>query len=247
LKIDGMPSQNPIRRDILRVFFILSLLLSVFLAITLYQAWPDHPAILVYELLTFLIIGWLFFRLYRQASMLDKSNFKSTHDALTGLSNRRAIDDVFERLWRESMREQSPISVLFMDIDHFKIVNDTYGHETGDRVLQAVASAIQSQLNRPLDLCCRWGGEEFVAVLPRTDEQGALKIANDIMSAIHALKVIQGDTAIDRVSISIGVASVTVNADNVRDDLIDMADKAMFKAKLEGRNRVVVYRPGLHQ
>lgn len=134
-----------------------------------------------------------------------------------------------------------------MDIDHFKIVNDTYGHETGDRVLKAVASAIQSQLNRPLDLCCRWGGEEFVAVLPRTDEHGALKIANDIMSAIQALKVTEGDTMIDQITISIGIASVTVNADNVRDDLIDMADKAMFKAKLEGRNRIVLYRPGLHQ
>ena len=242
-----MPSQNPIRRNIRRVFFIVSVLLSASLATTLYQAWPDHPAILGYELLSCLIIGWLFIRLYRQASVLDESNFKSSHDALTGLCNRRAIDDVFERLWRESMREQSPISALFMDIDHFKIVNDTYGHDTGDHVLQAVASAIQSQLNRPLDLCCRWGGEEFVAVLPRTDEQGALKIANDIMSAIHALKVTVGDTMIDQITISIGIASVTVNADNVRDDLIDMADKAMFKAKLEGRNRIVVYRPGLHQ
>ena len=84
-------------------------------------------------------------------------------------------------------------------------------------------------------------------MLPRTDEQGALKIANDIMSAIQALKVTEGDTMIDRITISIGIASVTVNADNIRDDLIDMADKAMFKAKLEGRNRIVLYRPGLHQ
>lgn len=241
-----MPPLNPVRRNIIWGYFLVSALLGASLATSLYEIWPDHLLMLGHGLVSFLIIVWLFIRLFRQASFLDESNFKSTHDVLTGLYNRRELDDVFERLWRESMREQSPISALFMDIDHFKIINDTYGHETGDHVLQAVASTIQSQLNRPLDLCCRWGGEEFVAVLPRTDEQGALKIANGMMSAIQGLKVTEGMITIDRITISIGIASEIVNADNVHDNLIDMADKAMFKAKLEGRNRVVLYRPGLH-
>ena len=240
-----MPSQNPFRRNILWVFLIVSVLLGTSLAISLYQAWPANPLMFGYGVISISIIGWLFVRLYRQATILDESNFKSEHDALTGLCNRRALDDVFKRLWRESKREQSPITALFMDIDHFKRVNDIYGHEAGDRVLKAVAIAIQSQLNRPLDLCYRWGGEEFVAILPHTDEHGAEKIANNIMAAIRDIRVREGGATIDQITISIGIASITVTADNVHDDLIDMADKAMFKAKLEGRDRIVVYRPGL--
>lgn len=240
-----MPSKSPIRHNILWVFLIVSIMLSASLGTSLYQAWPAHPLMLGYGALSLLIIGWLFVRLYRQATSLDESQFVSAHDPLTGLNNRRALDEELVRLWHESMREQQPISALFIDIDHFKRVNDTYGHEAGDRVLQAVASAIQSQLNRPLDWCCRWGGEEFVAILPNTDEPGALKIADDIMSAVRNLKVAEGSVIINPITVSIGIASMTVNADNLHDDLIDMADKAMFQAKLDGRNRVELYRPGL--
>ncbi len=197
-------------------------------------------------LFSFLIATILFVVLYFQSKQMGVSQFESTHDSLTGLNNRRSLDEEFERLCRESMRMKQPISVLFMDIDHFKVVNDAYGHEVGDRVLKAVATSIKSTLKRPLDVCCRWGGEEFVAILPHTDEQGALKIANDIMAAIHRLKITEGEIALEPVTISIGIKSATINADNVHDDLIDMADKAMFKAKLDGRDRVVVYRAGIH-
>lgn len=195
----------------------------------------------VYSTLNFLIGTGLFFWLYRQARSLEASQFASAHDALTGLANRRAMDEQFERLWRESMREQRPISVLFMDIDHFKRFNDTYGHETGDKILCAVAGAISQSLHRPLDLCCRWGGEEFVAVLPNTPLDAARLIANHIMDRVRTLQLTEGQERIDGITISIGIASLTVNANNLHDDLIGMADRAMLRAKTGGRNRVVVH------
>lgn len=196
---------------------------------------------LLYSIVSFLIVTGLFFWLYRQAGTLEFTQFASLHDALTGLSNRRAMDEEFKRLWRESMREHRPISVLFMDIDHFKKFNDTYGHEVGDKVLCAVAGAVRQSLHRPLDLCCRWGGEEFVAVLPNTPLEAAKLIANHIMDRVRSLQLTEGDQRIDGITISIGIASLTVNTDNLHDDLIDMADRAMLKAKAGGRNQIMVH------
>lgn len=195
----------------------------------------------VYSALNFLIGTGLFIWLYRQASSLEASQYASTHDALTGLVNRRGMDEQFDRLWRESMREQRPISVLFMDIDHFKRVNDTYGHEIGDRVLKAVATAIRKSLHRPLDLCCRWGGEEFVAVLPNTPLEAAKLIANHMMGAVRLIALNENDSTIADLTISVGIASLTVNENNLREDLIEIADRAMLTAKANGRNRMVVH------
>ena len=197
-----------------------------------------------FTILGFLITGSLFFWLYQQALNLAKSEFISSHDALTGLNNRRGLDENFERLWRESMRVRKPISALFIDIDHFKQFNDKYGHDVGDTVLKAVASAIDQSLKRPLDFSCRWGGEEFVAVLPETDIPGAQMIAEKIMQAVRSISLVESGHALDEVTISIGIASLTVNAENLHDDLIGMADMAMLAAKNAGRNRVVIYTTG---
>lgn len=194
----------------------------------------------VFVALSFLIVSALFARVYNQAKKLEASHFASTHDALTGLSNRRAMDEAFERLLRESMRAQQPISVLFMDIDHFKVINDTFGHEIGDEVLKAVAHSIQDNLHRPLDLCCRWGGEEFVAVLPDTPLEGAQSIANRIMKTIRSIDLMVGARHIQGITISIGIASQIVNNENHHDDLVGIADRAMLKAKADGRNQIVV-------
>lgn len=191
-------------------------------------------------LISFLIATALFIVLYNQSKQIEASHFASTHDRLTGLSNRRVMDEEFERLRRESMRAQQPISVLFMDIDHFKAVNDTYGHEIGDVVLKAVAQGIQNNLHRPLDLCCRWGGEEFLAVLPNTPLEGALSIANNIMNTIRSIDLKVDLHHIKGITISIGICSQTVNADNRFDDQVEMADRAMLKAKADGRDRIVV-------
>ena len=191
-----------------------------------------------YSLLAFLIATALFIRLYRQALKLERSLFSATHDALTGINNRRCLDETFQSLWRESMRSQKPISVLFMDIDHFKRVNDDYGHEIGDQVLRAVSTAISKCLRRPLDFYCRWGGEEFVAVLPDTSLEGAKMIAADVL---HTVETMDAMVPPIKITISIGIASQTVTSANQHDDLIDMADKAMLQAKVEGRNRYVCY------
>lgn len=191
-----------------------------------------------YSLLAFIIASALFIRLYRQAVRLDNSQFTSNHDSLTGLNNRRCLDENFQNLWRDSMRSQKPISVLFMDIDHFKRVNDQYGHEIGDKVLKAVSVTIGKCLRRPLDLYCRWGGEEFVAVLPETPMAGAQLIAEEILRAVSSIEL---EAPPVKVTISIGIASMTVNSHNLHDDLIDMADRAMLQAKNEGRNRAVCF------
>lgn len=198
----------------------------------------DTYLTLGYSLLAFLITGVLFIRLYKQAVVLDHSQFASNHDALTGLNNRRCLDENFKSLWRDSMRSQKPISVLFMDIDHFKRINDQYGHEVGDKVLKAISGAIGQCLRRPLDFYCRWGGEEFVAVLPETPLEGAQIIAEEILRTVANTHF---EAPRMTVTISIGIASQTVNPSNLHDDLIDMADQAMLQAKKEGRNRCVLY------
>ena len=162
-------------------------------------------------------------------------------DPLTQLKNRRAIDSELPRLWKESIRSQKPISVLFIDIDHFKIFNDNYGHECGDIALKAVAKTIKSSVNRPLDLCYRWGGEEFVVVLPDTDEDGAVLLANNILSAVRSLRFNFMPDIKPQISVSIGVSTMLVTESNKTDDLIDMADKAMYMAKQNGRDRYVVH------
>lgn len=200
-----------------------------------------HKTTIIYGLITFILSIWLFFRLHRQAIYLEASQYKSAHDELSGLNNRRVIIESLARLWRDSMRHQKPISALFMDIDHFKQVNDTYGHEIGDLVIKDISKALEESLHRPQDLCCRWGGEEFVAILPQTSQFEAIIVAERIMTAVRALKIFVADTDIGPVSVSIGIASITVNPKNMHENLIDMADKAMLQAKAEGRNRWAIF------
>ena len=110
-----------------------------------------------------------------------------------------------------------------------------------DVALKAVAEAIQSCVNRPLDMCCRWGGEEFAVLLPSTDEKGAILIANSILDGVRSIELNFVDMKHPQITVSIGVATSIVTANNRTDDLIDMADKAMYKAKQSGRNRYVIY------
>ena len=198
--------------------------------------------IFVYILLGAMILAIVFYRLYKNALELHLSNQSATHDALTGLFNRRYLDENLPVLWRNAMREQEPISALFVDIDFFKIFNDTYGHETGDDVLKLVAKTINDCLHRPMDFSCRWGGEEFAVLLVNTELLGAVSIAGKILDAIRKLeiKVSAGST---QVRVSIGVASMLVTDKNITDDIIDMADKAMLQAKHTGRDRYAVYEP----
>ena len=197
--------------------------------------------LLIYIVFGFIALSITIWGFYRYAIKNTLAMELSHLDPLTQLKNRRAIDSELPRLWKESIRSQKPISVLFIDIDHFKIFNDNYGHECGDIALKAVAKTIKSSVNRPLDLCYRWGGEEFVVVLPDTDEDGAVLLANNILSAVRSLRFNFMPDIKPQISVSIGVSTMLVTESNKTDDLIDMADKAMYMAKQNGRDRYVVH------
>ena len=196
--------------------------------------------LLVYIEFAFIALTIMFWFFYRSAVKNSYAMEQSYIDSLTQLKNRRALDIELPVLWKESMRSKNPISALFIDIDHFKVFNDNYGHKCGDTALKAVARAIQGCITRPLDLCCRWGGEEFVVVLPNTDEHGAVFVTNKVMAAVRSIRFNFMPDITPHISVSIGVVTVIVSEKNKTDDLIDMADKAMYKAKSGGRNCYIV-------
>ena len=192
-------------------------------------------------LLSLLTISGLFYSLYRQSLHLEQAMMDSSMDYITTIANRRALERKFKMLWDDAARREKRISVLFMDIDHFKKFNDVYGHETGDEVLKKTALCIDWSLLRPLDFCCRWGGEEFLAVLHDTDTKEALIIAERIKDCISKIKLKKEGQTVISITLSIGIATEMITPSKDPDTLIDCADQAMRQAKAEGRNRVVVY------
>ena len=162
----------------------------------------------------------------------------SMQDTLTGIPNRRRFDSHFAMEWSRSKRERTPISVLMVDVDHFKNFNDTHGHQQGDVVLKTVAATIVSSLKRPADLAARWGGEEFAVVLPNTPLDGAVHVAEQIRAAVEGVRVPGASSQEISVTISVGVASATPDSAHTGEDLIRQADAAMYEAKSAGRNRV---------
>ncbi|MDY6797436.1 MAG: diguanylate cyclase, partial [Pseudomonadota bacterium] len=162
----------------------------------------------------------------------------STTDELTQLKNRRYFDQAFRTEYQRAYREKTPVAVMMLDIDHFKQLNDTHGHQFGDICLQEVAKTIRGSVRRPPDLPARYGGEEFVVVLPSTDLNGALTVAESIRKAVSGLTVTSGNLSV-RMTVSIGVAS-EIPEDNRHgaDQLLKTADKQLYRAKEEGRNRV---------
>lgn len=155
-------------------------------------------------------------------------------DPLTGLANRRRFDDLRRREWQRACRDGTPISMLVVDVDHFKKYNDTYGHAAGDRCLVAIAGALAACMRRPADFCARHGGEEFVALLPATDAVGAQHVAEAIRAAVEQLEAPDG-----RVTVSIGAATCMRTQSSNIDWLFDEADRRLYRAKAGGRNRVV--------
>ncbi|KZE80589.1 hypothetical protein AV654_11650 [Paenibacillus elgii] len=166
----------------------------------------------------------------------------SSIDALTGLANRRFFDERFAKEWRHAMRFTTPLSVILLDIDYFKRYNDTYGHQDGDACLQYVAEAMRRAAKRPGDMIARYGGEEFVIVLPVTDSQGALYVAERMRSEVEGLRIPHRGSAVSSfVTASLGVATM-IPARNVSPrELIIRADKALYRAKQEGRNQAIAY------
>jgi diguanylate cyclase (GGDEF)-like protein len=204
----------------------------------------ENINIFIFVLVGILVIVAIFYQVHKLSLELTSAQDKALHDPLTTLHNRRALDEALPVLLRNAMRSQQPLSVLFVDIDFFRHFNEDHGHETGDLALQAVAQSLASCCRRPFDLICRWGGEEFVAVLPDTNAAAAEKVAIDMLQAVRSICMPLPRGGESAITVSVGCVTSTVTPLNHLDDLVDMADKAMQEAKQTGRDKHVVFQVG---
>ncbi len=165
----------------------------------------------------------------------------SALDGLTGIANRRQFDKVLATEWNRAMRNHTPISLLMLDIDYFKLYNDSYGHQKGDTCLKAVAQVLKENEKRPADLAARYGGEEFAVILPETDGRGAHEIAVTILEMIRAAAIPHKSSKVEKyLTASLGVSSLIAKRGNQSDILVLQADRALYQAKEQGRNQVVM-------
>lgn len=207
-------------------------------------------SVLFAELLRRHLLRWResgLYHLFISADMARQLRRKSENlklaaqqDSLTSLANRRHFEEALELQWRRCSRAMAPLSLLLLDVDHFKRYNDRYGHLVGDLCLQQVAALLPSVLPREDALAARYGGEEFVVLLPFTDLPGAVRLAERIRAATADLVISHEDGQIDGVTCSLGVARVLPGSQMSRRELIEMADVALYRAKRKGRNRVEV-------
>lgn len=192
----------------------------------------------------------------RVKRMADDLRQIATMDVLTGVVNRRGLDESLEREWRRTRRSGDPLALLMIDIDHFKLFNDRYGHPAGDACLRSVAQALVGASMRPADMVARYGGEEFIIMLPQTPRNGAEHVARDILHAIEALGIVHDESPTARhVTVSIGIGcydagsacweSPAADSRFTKDiaarcaakDLLQCADMALYSAKRAGRAR----------
>jgi two-component system chemotaxis family response regulator WspR len=162
-------------------------------------------------------------------------------DGLTGLSNRRYLDEYMAVEWSRAAREKIALSVLMIDVDDFKLYNDSYGHLAGDDVLKRVADAIRLGSERPADLATRYGGEEFMVILPSTPFPGALGAGEKLRQRVEQLNIPHGKSGSGHVTVSIGGASTIPSRGDSALQLIEAADRALYAAKKGGKNRVVMH------
>ncbi|BFM17059.1 hypothetical protein R50073_32420 [Maricurvus nonylphenolicus] len=184
---------------------------------------------------------------HHKASLRDKMMLEShaaklktasEQDALTGLANRRHFEAILSQEWNRLHRSYGHLAVLMIDLDHFKSINDTYGHQIGDKCLCRVALSLREFIRRPADLLARYGGEEFIILLPDTELEGAAAVAQTLCEAMarRPLRIVEHQIP---VTLSIGVAAVRPVDEGSREQLLKRADSALYRAKQKGRNRVV--------
>jgi len=161
----------------------------------------------------------------------------ATTDGLTGLCNRRRLDEMFELEWHRALRNQTPVALLMIDADHFKAYNDNFGHQAGDVALKAIAHCIASSARRATDIGARYGGEEFAVLLPDTSATEAIQLAEIIRKSVVVLRDDQRGRPDSTPTVSIGVASMIPRQGLQPRDLIKAADTALYEAKSNGRNR----------
>jgi diguanylate cyclase (GGDEF)-like protein/PAS domain S-box-containing protein len=164
----------------------------------------------------------------------------ASQDGLTGIANRRRLDEAIDFEWRRAIRDHSNISVLLIDVDHFKTYNDIYGHLSGDNCLRQIAETALEAVHRPADLLARYGGEEFAVVLPNTDSAGAWEIAEQIRSSVENKRAPHDGNSHGVVTVSIGCATQLPGRNSTYSSLLQAADSALYKAKSAGRNRIEI-------
>lgn len=168
----------------------------------------------------------------------ERLSILAAMDGLTGIANRRSLDERFADEWKRAMRVQTPLSLLMIDLDHFKDFNDRYGHDSGDRCLKTVAETLRAYVRRPQDLAGRFGGEEFAILLPHTPLDDAIDFAERVREAIFNLEIHHDRSPHLRVTVSIGCsAAIPVNGSRSI-ELLRAADEALYQAKNAGRNQV---------
>jgi diguanylate cyclase (GGDEF)-like protein len=159
-------------------------------------------------------------------------------DGLTGVYNRRYFDEVLSTEWQRSIRNDTELSLILIDVDYFKRYNDNYSHQAGDDCLKRVAEAIRLCIKRPADLLARYGGEEFVCLLPETNREGANLFAEEVRKAVIELQIEHlASTVMPIVTLSLGVSSKLAGYKGTTADLLEKADEQLYRAKAEGRNR----------
>lgn len=174
----------------------------------------------------------------------ERLRYLSTLDSLTGIPNRRRIMEFLDQEWRRSARDGTWLSLVMIDVDYFKNFNDAGGHQVGDDCLWMVANCLKRCLNRAADMVGRYGGEEFVAVMPETPIDGAINVAEVMRMSIEGLEIAHPDSSIAAmVTASLGVASCVPDGGLTSHKLVSMADDALYQAKRQGRNRIIAVPP----
>jgi len=175
--------------------------------------------------------------LKRQSDMLASLAFK---DGLTSINNRRSYDDRLQIEWTRGQRALEPLSLMMIDVDHFKLYNDTYGHALGDECLKQIAQTLQQCTSRATDFVARYGGEEFVILLPNTNLEGGLQLAELIRQAVHQRNIEHRSSPVaDCVTLSIGLVTRKPGLEMEMSQFKEAADKMLYQAKHDGRDRVV--------
>jgi len=196
------------------------------------------------------LVTWIARRFYRLSWRLrqqleenrrlqDELRALTITDPLTGLHNRRYFDTVCATEWERARRDGRPLAVLFIDVDYFKAYNDCHGHRAGDVCLAAVGKAVRQSLQRPADVAVRYGGDEFVVLLPDTNTDGALDVAQRVLAAIATLDIPHAASPLGRVTSSAGVGELVPSPKHTFQELLDRADRALYAAKQAGRNSVM--------
>lgn len=205
------------------------------------RKWQQLEIDLLQKLATQVAIAIQQAELYHQLKIANKELKSLVNiDGLTKVANRRRFDEVLEQEWLILRREQLPLSLIFCDVDYFKLYNDTYGHPAGDECLKQIANKLQQVTKRPRDLVARYGGEEFAIILPNTPLTGAIHVAQEIQTKIKELAIAHDNSKVSNiVTLSLGVASMVPSLCTSPTTLLKSADRALYQAKEQGRDRVL--------